>query len=561
MSRRRRKKRKTTLPYVLILVIATFTVAGICIAAFSIEQKTPSKQHLDAEAYFGAPGEGERTIVTTEAVLPEKGIVYGDDVFIPYAEVKEYINPHIYYDETADILTVTTPESVINADESEEDKILKNGDGIFLSAAFLASCSDIEIAGGEGPQYVIRTRFDLSKAAAAEELQVRLEPDIKSAVIRDVPAGESVYLLGEENGFRKVSTEDGYIGFADISQLGEAQAPAPHTSVTGIYTHVLCGFPVCLAFHQTDSMAANNALSESLADTHGINVIAPTWYFLNDTDGGFTDLTSASYVQTAHALGMQVWAVANDFDGGIASPADTQAVISSTAVRQRLAEEIAASAEEAGVDGICLDFENVREESADAYLMFIRELSVICRKKGLILSVCSYVPQNYNLYLDRAGQAEAADYIITMAYDQHFAGSEEAGSVSDISWVRQAAEETIREVDAARVIIALPFYTRIWESDAGSRPTSRALSMREAEKAVSEYGMKVVWDSEAQQDYAESGGGVKRQIWLENARSLTAKTELLEAYPIAGIAAWKLGLEKPEIWDIMEAYIQHSENQ
>ena len=250
-----------------------------------------------------------------------------------------------------------------------------------------------------------------------------------------------------------------------------------------------------------------------------------------------------------------MWAVANDFDGGIASPQDTLTVLSDTKTRQALAEKIAASAVTAGVDGINLDFENVREESAEAYLMFIRELSVLCRKEKLILSVCSYVPQNYNLYLDRASQAEAADYIVTMAYDEHHAGSEEAGSVSSISWVKAAAEETMREVEASRIIVALPFYTRIWESDAGSRPTSRALSMREAENAVSEYGMKVVWDETTQQDYAEAVSGVKRQIWLENKASLTAKLELLENYPIAGIAAWKLGLEKPEIWDIMETYI------
>ncbi len=379
--------------------------------------------------------------------------------------------------------------------------------------------------------------------------------DVKSPIIRDLRAGEVLIILAEEEHWTKAETTDGYIGYVENAVIGAEVKEQDHVNRIGEHTSISYDFPINMVFHQTDSQASNNALEKSLEGTHGINIIAPTWFFMDDVNGSFTDLTSSAYVEKAHSLGMKVWAVANDFDGAIASPQDTKALMEKTAVRQQLAENIVNRTLECGADGINLDFENVRKESAQTYLMFVREMSVYCRKAGLVLSIDSYVPQPYNLYLNRTEQAEAVDYIVTMAYDEHTSGSPEAGSVSSISWVKQAAEGTRAEVPDGKIIIALPFYTRIWETDNSSeKPATRAMGMREAEEVLKEFGMKTVWDETTQQDYAELTSGLKRQIWLENARSLRAKLELLKNYQFAGTAAWKLGLETPDIWDLLSEY-------
>ena len=50
-----------------------------------------------------------------------------------------------------------------------------------------------------------------------------------------------------------------------------------------------------------------------------------------------------------------------------------------------------------------------------------------------------------------------------MGYDEHYAGSPEAGSVASLSWVTQGVSDTLKEVPADQVILGMPFYTRVWE--------------------------------------------------------------------------------------------------
>ena len=47
------------------------------------------------------------------------------------------------------------------------------------------------------------------------------------------------------------------------------------------------------------------------------------------------------------------------------------------------------------------------------------------------------------------------------------------------------------------------------------------------------------------------------QIWLENAKSLEAKLQVMSAYQLGGIAEWKLGLETPDVWTLIENYVKN----
>lgn len=236
---------------------------------------------------------------------------------------------------------------------------------------------------------------------------------------------------------------------------------------------------------------------------------------------------------------------------------DTTAVLKSTAAREKLSNLLVAAAVQYSLDGINIDFESIPEEAGDGYIQFIREISVKCRKNGIVLSVDDPVPMPYTAHYNRKEQGIVADYVIIMGYDEHYSGSEEAGSVASLSFEKQGIEDTLKEVPAEKIISGVPFYTRLWYTDAQGKITSEAMGMNTANQWMTDYGITSNWSQETSQDYAEltDAEGGKYQIWLENEKSLEEKAKLVKEYDLGGIAAWKLGLERSSIWDVLYKYI------
>ena len=191
------------------------------------------------------------------------------------------------------------------------------------------------------------------------------------------------------------------------------------------------------------------------------------------------------------------------------------------------------------------------EDAAPAFLEFVRELSSACRARGLVLSVDADAPE-FTKYLDRREQGIVADYVVTMCYDEHTAGSAEAGSVASLPYVKKGIEDTLLEVPAEKVIAAIPFFTRFWVTRGSGAPSSSALGMEEADRTIDDYRLSERWDEETGQNYAAfSDGDTKYEIWLEDRDSVAAKMQAVAESGVAGVAEWKLGLEKKEIWDVI----------
>ena len=208
-----------------------------------------------------------------------------------------------------------------------------------------------------------------------------------------------------------------------------------------------------------------------------------------------------------------------------------------------------------GMDGINVDFEQISADCGEHFIQFIRELSIPCRQNGLVLSIDNYVPMGGTNHYDREEQGIVADYVIIMGYDEHYAGSKEAGSVASIDFVEKGISQTVAEVPASKVINAIPFYTRIWEtSDEGV--SSQAVGMEMADEYVRAHNIPVEWNDETCQNYGEyTQDGVLYQVWLEDDSSIEVKLSIMDKYQLAGVASWRLGFEKPEIWDVIEAYL------
>jgi len=211
-----------------------------------------------------------------------------------------------------------------------------------------------------------------------------------------------------------------------------------------------------------------------------------------------------------------------------------------------------------GIDGINVDFEKVTEDAGEDFIQFIRELSVECRKNGIVLSVDNYAPQNFNAHYHWKEQGVMADYVVIMGYDEHWGGCPEAGSVASINYVENGISRMVQEVPANKVINAVPFYTRIWNTDANGVVTSQAVGIQTASNYLAKNGVSYSWDDVACQNYAEfdtSKGLV--QVWLEDEQSLSTKVSIMQKYGLGGISAWKLGFDegRKNIWSIIASFL------
>ena len=588
-------KKRAPAIFVIILIVI---IAAAALIYYFLGGGFSSRKHMDAADYFGNAADGEAAIVSTEGLSDKKALISNGITYIDYDTVHNYINDKFYLDTTENILTVTTPTEKVQTDITTADAsviMISSGDEVdsgdtagespegaadnsgqeaadnvtgestqdaetgklvYISLDYIRQYSDIEVNELSDPErLVIRDRWDLENATVNKDAPIRFEESKKSAIIKDAAAGDTLTVISQGTDFTRVMTSDGFVGYISNDVLTISD-PASHESSLGEYTSLSFDGKINMVFHQTDSQDANSYLAKSLEGVSGVNVIAPTWFFIDDTSGNLTDLTSSDYVNTAHAAGLKVFAVLNDFDGGISSRDETGAVLSSTSARNKIISFVISSVQNAGADGVNVDIENVNENSSEAFNEFLRELSVECRNAGLYLSVDTYVPQPYNTFYDREAFAEVCDYVVTMAYDEHTSGSEEAGSVSSISWVQQALSDAGTVVPAEKTVIAIPFYTRVWTTDKSGGITSSAMGMSEAENYVSEHSMLRSWDDKLKQNYAVlESSGEKTEIWLEDGESISAKMEEIISANAAGVAEWKLGLQSSDIWQVISEYL------
>ena len=416
--------------------------------------------------------------------------------------------------------------------------------------------TDADEGSGTVPHIAVRRTFPYEEASLSADAKVRTRPTIKAPILYDGTAGDTVELVVTEDtadGWTCVMTKDGLSGYVESDAVGEpAQKGADHTSAIGSYTSMALGEKVNLVFYPTNNETTNGWIPELLAGTDGVNVIAPTWFFL-EGQGQVTSFCDKAVVDACHNAGIKVWALINDIDGNVHDSSATAEVLKSTSSRQAIVNTIVEETIAAGVDGLNVDIEHVSQEAVDAYLTFIRELSAECRTKGLFLTIDTYVPMAYSKYLNRHEMGVVADYVIIMCYDEHYSGSEEAGSVSSLPFLKQGLENSKKEIPAEKIVAAIPFYTRLWSTRDSGAPGSEVMSMAKALTYAAENDMEIFWDEDVSQHVAEkTEDGVLYQIWLEDADSIAAKAEAIREADVAGAAEWCLGNETPDVWPVLK---------
>ena len=560
------RKRQKQDPVRIVLLLAA-AVALIGIISFAAGRFIPTSSKRDPKEYFGIEGRDEVGVVVNGHVFETPGITLNEEIYLPIDEVSKYLNPGFFYSENENMFIITTPVEKIAvsvADSAEQNLFVSRDGKNYISYNYLYQYTDMDgdVVLGDTDRIVIRTVFDYDMRTVGEKAVVRERPTIRGLVLEKPEAGTQVSILESDGSmdagaWTRVTTPTGYTGYVENKYLEGDMIHVTEDRVRPelIYTHILREDKINMVFHQTDNQASNNMLAQSLEGVSGVNVIAPTWFYLESPEGDMSSVASDTYVATAHSRGLSVWTVANDFDGAVNSSKDTFSALSTYAGRSKIIDTIVSETVRVGADGINIDFEKVNADCAPYFLEFIRELSVSCRTQGLVLSIDAYVP-TYTKYLGRAELARTADYIVCMCYDEHTSGSETAGSVSSLPFVQKGIRDTLKEVPPEQTVIALPFFTRLWKVNENAAPTSSAMGMGEAAAWLSENAANVVWDEETGQNYAEAKGvdGTSK-IWIEDAQSISEKMKEVTAAGCAGVAEWKLGLETQDIWQVISDHL------
>ncbi|MFJ5768701.1 LysM peptidoglycan-binding domain-containing protein [Psychrobacillus sp. NPDC093180] len=282
-----------------------------------------------------------------------------------------------------------------------------------------------------------------------------------------------------------------------------------------------------------------------------LNVVSPRWYTLNNTGNFVTIASDAKYLQAAHSKGKKVWPlIGNKFD-----PILTDRVLSNAGNRQKLVSALKNSLVQTKSDGINVDFENIDPKNKKDFVLFITELKKALQPHGIKVSV-DVTRENSDPFwsgsLDRKELGKIADYIIMMGYEEHWGGSPKAGSVASMPWTKQGVELLMEEVPSQKVVLAVPFFTREWITNLATKKVkSIDRTMVEVEHIISSKGLEKVWDPTTQQNYIEyTTNGEMHQIWVEDKQSMQLRIDLAKQYNLGGVAAWYVGSETPDIWDV-----------
>lgn len=559
------QKKKAAPVLVVLILIVLVGAAGV--VSFLINRYKPGTEYMAGNEYFNLTDENSVALIQNGELLEEQAVLIGGEPYAAYTYVESQLNSCFYWDEETKGILLTTSggvqtllpgDAAVAKTPGGQPAVQQESDGtVYISMDVVKEYTDLDYAYYNDPnRVVIRNEWDGVEQAMVQSgtAQVRQKGGIKSLILADVQKGDTLLYLENLDNWCKVMTADGYTGYIQTEDISEPEAIEARTAKKDSYERITRDHKINLVWHQSTSTESNDAMAEMTAEMTGVNVISPTWFSVTDETGTISSLASADYVKLAHDAGREVWGLIDNFNEAFDETTD----LAYASVRSRIIEQLLAEAASCGMDGINVDFENLKEAGIPHYLQFLRELTSAAHAQNLVVSVDTPVPQAYTMYYQRGEQARFVDYMIVMAYDEHFAGSEEAGSVSSLPFVQQAVEEMTRVMPADQVICGIPFYTRVWTEKFGqSAITSEVLGMDGAKNYAKENQMTETWDASLGQNVATvETSDARYTIWMEDEQSMEEKLKVIQSADLAGVAEWKLGFECADVWSLISEYIE-----
>lgn len=565
--------KKRILP-VIIAILLILVIAGGALGKVLLDKYSYSKEEADWNEFYQVSESDRSAIILQDEMVEEQALIRDGVYYFDLATVHKYMNEVFYADMTEKLLLYANPTEVIRTTFGETSYTTTEGtqdagyvisfvegDTVYVAADYVKLFTNYSYDCYDRHVQVYTEWGTRQVAQLKKDTAVRLRGGVKSPILTQAAKGDTLEILEQMETWSKVKTSDSVIGYVENKRLGDITEET-ETPVTDYqepeYTALTSDSKICLGWHSIGGVGGNDTLYSMVSGTKGMNVIAPTWFSLTDENGSIRNFGTANYVTTAHNMGLQVWGVVDNFNyaNETGTAISTLNMLSSTTSRQNFVRNVTDAAVSLGLDGINVDFEQLSSDCGPHYVEFIRELSIQCRNRGLVLSIANYVPFNFNDYYRLDIQGQVADYVIIMGYDEHWHGSKDPGSVASISYVSGGLDRTLQEVPANKVVNALPFYTILWKTE-GTDVTDEYITMNNEADFMNRAGVTAEWDEETCQNYAEwTSGNATYQIWLEDAESIAVKLNMMATKNIGGVAVWRLGYGTQAAWELINAYLQ-----
>ncbi|MDU1845711.1 MAG: glycosyl hydrolase family 18 protein [Niallia nealsonii] len=494
-----------------------------------------------------------------------------DTVYLPLKIWQEKIDDSITYDENSNSVIVTTKDKVIQFpsdsvsyyvnDKNTELSFhpLRDEDGtIYVALDPLASFYPIEYTILDDKHVVLleengQERADgilTSKKVRKDFTRLRSEATLYSPYTDDLAPGEHITIEKEEEDFYFVRKENGIAGFVKKKYVEKGKSAVVQVELEQKEPKLnKINGPIQLTW---EAVYSRNPDTSSIPKMNGVNVVSPTWFKLSGDDGNVSNLGSKAYVDWAHKQGYQVWGLfSNNFD-----PDNTHEVLKDYQKRQAIIRQLLVYSEMYNLDGINIDIENVREEDGKYVTQFVREATPYLHEAGITVSmdITFIAGGNYSAFLQRDHLAEIVDYLVVMAYDEHWATSPIAGSVASFPWVEANLETLLDIVPNDKLVLGVPLYARLWEEKESGEISSKALSMAKVEEWLEKYKVTPTYDEVSGQNYGEYFDEKTKstyKIWLEDELSLAKRAELVEKYELAGLASWSRTFANETAWNAL----------
>ncbi|MBR5317310.1 MAG: SH3 domain-containing protein [Lachnospiraceae bacterium] len=569
MAKRRKSKKNNQWIPVLVAIALIIVIGGGAVGSLLLSKYSYSDEKMDLNENFNITKADEVAIVLQNEHIETKAKLFQGTHYLDFVSMQKLLNDRFYHDVTEGLLLYTTPTEIIRTEvgssvytvgsesvETDYQISFYEDETLYVALDYVRNYTNFSYEPYFEPNRMqLTTQWpETTTAEVKRDTQIRYRGGVKSDILREVEKGETVTVLEKMENWTKVKTYDAFIGYVPSKVLKNEETFVPNVEPNYVepeYTSLTRDYKINMGWHQVMSEAANATLDNAVMANSNMNVISPTWFSLKSIDGDIRCIATQDYVDKAHKMGMEVWALVDNFDKDVS----TYQTLSKTTSRTNLIRNLMTQVLKFDIDGINVDFENVSYDAGEPYVQFLRELSIQCRKEGIVLSVDNYVPREYTAHYNRKEQGIVADYVIIMGYDEHWGGGGVAGSVASIGFVEDGIAQTVADVPANKVINAVPFYTRVWKTK-GDSVTSEAIDMETAQNFIKNNGVNMSWDPETAQNYGEvEKGNTLYQIWMEDKDSIEAKLAVMRKYNIGGVAAWKLGYETPDIWDMIAKYM------
>ncbi len=551
------KRKKTALP-LLPVVLPLIAAAALLLYL--------------APGFFPArPDDGTILVVGNEEMGANRVVLAGEEICIDVEALQTHIDPHLFWDEKEQTAVITTAERVIHmySDRLTAEVNLRpvelrfplhrEGETLYLPLLFLADFYDLFVSYHPETDRVVVDRAAASAGLAElipRSARLRRGPGLRYPYTALLEKGDKVRVEEEESRgrwslVRTASGLTGYLPRKKLSLLGPYPMPEKPPRKGKGAPKTLPAAPLVMTWE----FAYSRTDVDTIPAMPSLQILSPTWFHLLDGQGNIKNLADPAYINWARSKGYLLWAlVSNSFDREI-----TAEVLSSSSLRRKVIDQLLIYARLYDLEGLNIDFENFHYTYGSYFTQFIRELAPLCAEEGLVLSVAvSMVSEepNWSKGYDRGALAEAADYIALMAYDEHWENAPLSGPVASLPWVENGIKRLLEEVPPEKLILGVPFYTRLWQlTTVGGDESlsSRSYSMGRIAEILADKEVHFYWDEKACQNAAEySDGEDFYKLWLEDCDSMALRLELVKRYRLAGVAGWRRGLEKPEIWELFE---------